>query len=241
MEPIVSIENASFRFAGPARPARGFKDVSFSLFPGEFLSVIGPSGAGKSTLLRAIAGVIQETKGRIVRNFKKPAMVFQGHGIFPWQTVLENAAFGLAMEAVPARERERRAREKLNEVGLSGLEERYPNELSGGQRQRVAVARALAVEPDLLLMDEPLASLDSLTAASLKKDVLELWKRYHMAVVLVSHLIPDAVELSDRIVIFKSDGSVQKITPVELPRPRDARSQEFFTEVDALTKALSMP
>lgn len=235
---IITLENASFRFADSEKHAFAFRDISFSVGESEFISIVGPSGAGKSTVLRAIAGVIKETKGTIKRNFKKPAMIFQGHGIFPWLTVLENTAFGLSMEGVPKHEREKIAREKLKEAGLSGLEERYPHQLSGGQRQRVAIARALAISPDLLLMDEPFASLDSITATSLKKDVIDLWTRYKMAVVMVNHLIPDAIELSDRIVVFKGDGVMEKIIPVSLPRPRDTRSKEFFAASDALTREL---
>ncbi len=236
---IVSIDNASYRFRDAKPHAFAFKDVSFFIARGEFLSVIGPSGAGKSTLLRSIAGLIPKTTGTIVRNFSEPAMVFQGHGIFPWLTIIENAAFGLHMRGMPKEKREKIAREKLKEVGLGGLEERYPHQLSGGQKQRVAIARAVAIEPDLLLMDEPFSSLDSITAASLKKDVLGLWQRYSMTVLMVNHLVSDAIELSDRVVVLTQEpGMVKKIITIGLPRPRDTRSKEFFELVDHLTALL---
>lgn len=238
-KPAVSLNAVSFRFPDAAKHAFAFKDISFSLGAGEFACVVGPSGAGKSTLLRVVAGVIAPSKGVVERNFKKPAMVFQGHGLFPWLSALNNTAFGLRMEGVPEEKRIHVAREKLREVGLAGFENRFPHQLSGGQRQRVAIARALAIEPDLLLMDEPFASLDTLTATALKKDVLALWGRYKMAILMVSHLIGDAVELSDRIVVFKKDGTVHEIVPVSLPRPRDTRSAEFFKAVDMLTDVLS--
>ena len=233
---VLSLERATFRFKDAKKSSYAFKDVSFSLAEKEFVSIIGPSGAGKSTLLRAIAGVIFLTSGTVVKNFKKPAMIFQGHGIFPWLTALDNAAFGLFMEGMPKQARQKRAREKMKEVGLAGLEERYPHQLSGGQRQRVAIARAIAIEPDLLLMDEPFASLDSLTSTSLKKDILELWERYKMSVLMVNHIIADAVELSDRVIIFsKEPGTIRKIETIELPRPRDTRSKDFFLVSDRLT------
>lgn len=235
-EPIVKVAEASFRFPGTKRHEYAFKDVSFSVAPGEFVSIIGPSGGGKTTLLRAIAGVITESSGSIERNFKCSAMIFQGHGIFPWLTVLQNAAFGLQMEGVGKAERERIAHEKLKEVELHTLADRYPHQLSGGQRQRVAVARAIAVEPDLLVMDEPFSSLDSITAHALKQDILRIWQKYRMTVLMVNHLIPDAVELSDRVVVFsKEPGTIKEIAHIRLPRPRDTRSKEFFEYVDRLT------
>ncbi len=240
-KPIVELKNTSYHFADAKKHEYAFKDVSFSVGAGEFVSIIGPSGGGKSTLLRVIAGVIPESTGTAMRNFTRAGMIFQGHGIFPWLTVLENVAFGLKMENMPRKERERIAREKLKEVGLGGFEKRFPHQLSGGQKQRVAVARAIAVNPDLLIMDEPFSSLDSITAHALKLDVLELWKRYGMAVIMVNHLIPDAVELSDRIIVFgKEAGKMQEIVEITLPRPRDTRSKEFFELSDKLTNQLSI-
>ncbi|MBI3573867.1 ABC transporter ATP-binding protein [Candidatus Kaiserbacteria bacterium] len=237
--PIVRLAGASYRYPEAKAHMLAFKDVSFSIAQGEFVSLIGPSGTGKTTVLRTIAGVITESKGTIERNFKRLAMVFQGHGIFPWQTVLENAAFGLAMDGMGKKEREKIAREKLTEAGLAGLEDRYPHQLSGGQKQRVAIARAIAIEPDLLLMDEPFASLDSLTATSLKKDVLLMWHRYHMTVVMVNHLIPDAVELSDRVIVMGGEpGIVKHSVFIALPRPRNTRSEGFYKESDALIRLL---
>ena len=233
---MVRVENASFRFSDSKKHEYAFKDISFSLGKGEFLSVIGPSGGGKSTLMRTVAGVISETAGKIERNFNRSAMIFQGHGIFPWLTVLENAAFGLQMSGMGKAEREKIGREKLKEVELHHLADRYPHQLSGGQKQRVAVARAIAINPDLLIMDEPFSSLDSITADTLKKDILRIWSTYKMTVLMVNHLIPDAVELSDRIIIFsKEPGEIKEIMKVALPRPRDARSKEFFAYVDKLT------
>lgn len=213
------------------------KDVSFSVPAGGFVSIIGPSGAGKSTLMRVILGLMPHQSGDIVRNFSRPAMVFQNYALFPWLTALDNVAFGLRMEGVGRRERERIAREKLREVGLGHLEEYYPGALSGGQRQRVGLARALAISPDLLIMDEPFSNLDTITSESLKADLLKIWRTYGMTILMVNHLIPDAIELSDQIIVMSSHpGRVEKILAVDLPRPREVRGAQFFKEVDLLTE-----
>ncbi|HEU5114341.1 MAG TPA: ABC transporter ATP-binding protein, partial [Candidatus Paceibacterota bacterium] len=204
---------------------------------GTFVSLMGPSGCGKSTLLRIIAGLETPEKGAVERGFKELSMVFQNHAIFPWLTVRENAAFGLEMKGVPLAERNRIAEEKLREVGLIGpdfdLSNSYPNQLSGGQKQRVSVARALAVAPEILLMDEPFSSLDSITAERLKTDIFRLFKKYNMTVVMVNHLIEDAIELSDEIIVLsKAPGTVKEKIRVDLPYPRDNRSTHFFSLVD---------
>ncbi len=213
------------------------KDISFSIPAGSFVSIIGPSGAGKSTLMRVILGLMKQTSGDIVRNFSRPAMVFQNYALFPWLSALDNVAFGLRMQGVPIVEREKIAREKLMEVGLGHLQNHYPAALSGGQRQRVGLARALAISPDLLIMDEPFSNLDTITAEALKADLLKIWRSYGMTIVMVNHLIPDAIELSDQIIVMGAHpGTVEKTLSVNLPRPRDVRSPQFFKEVDLLTE-----
>ncbi len=234
---VLSRVCASFADEGKEVPA--LKDISFSVPTGGFVSIIGPSGAGKSTLLRVILGLMPHASGTIVRNFSRPAMVFQNYALFPWLSALENTAFGLRMEGVPRRERERIAREKLKEVGLGHLENHYPVALSGGQRQRVGLARALAISPDLLIMDEPFSNLDTITAEALKADLLKIWRAYGMTVLMVNHLVPDAVELSDQIIVMGAHpGHVEKIMSVDLPRPRDARGAQFFKHVDSLTEII---
>lgn len=213
------------------------KDISFSVPKGSFLSIIGPSGAGKSTLMRVILGLMPHESGEVVRNFSRPAMVFQNYALFPWLTALQNTEFGLHMQGMPKKERERVAREKLREVGLERFEGHYPAMLSGGQRQRVGLARALAISPDLLIMDEPFSNLDTITSESLKADLLKIWRSYGMTIVMVNHLIPDAIELSDQIIIMAAHpGRVEKTINVDLTRPRDTRSDKFFTQVDLLTE-----
>ena len=223
-------------FADEKRNTPALKEISFSIAKGSFVSFVGPSGAGKTTLMRVILGLMPISSGTIVRNFSRPAMVFQNYALFPWLTALENVAFGLRMSGTSRKERERIAREKLREVGLDHLENHYPNALSGGQRQRVGLARALAISPDLLIMDEPFSNLDTITAESLKTDLLKLWRSYGMTILMVNHLIPDAVELSDEIVIMGAHpGCVQETVSIKLSRPRDTRTERFFKEVDYLT------
>ena len=214
-------------------------DVSFALPAGGFVSIIGPSGAGKSTLMRVILGLMPHTSGTVVRNFSKPAMVFQNYALFPWLTALDNVAFGLKMEGVARKDREHIARAKLTEVGLEHLENHYPSALSGGQRQRVGLARALAISPDLLIMDEPFSNLDTITVEALKADLLKIWRSYGMAILMVNHLIPDAIELSDQIIVMGAHpGHIEKIVPIDLTRPRDPRSPQFFKQVDYLTEII---
>ncbi len=237
---ILKIENLSHSFEKGGK-TKVLERVTFSVERGSFVSIMGPSGCGKSTLLRLIAGLQPVQKGTIERDFKELAMVFQSHAIFPWLTVRQNAAFGLDMKGTPASAVEKRAivDEKLREVGLIGpdgdLGDSYPNQLSGGQKQRVSVARALAVSPEILLMDEPFSSLDSITAERLKADIFRLFKKYNMTVVMVNHLIEDAIELSDEIIILtKVPGTVKEKIKIDLPYPRDNRSTHFFALVDKI-------
>lgn len=234
------LSKVSARFADEReREAFVLKDITFSVAKGSFVSIAGPSGAGKSTLMRVILGLMKPESGHVVRNFAKSAMVFQNYAIFPWLSALDNVAYGLKMQGMGKQEREKLAREKLAEVGLGHLERRYPAALSGGQRQRVGLARALAVSPDLLIMDEPFSSLDTITAEALKADLLKIWRTYGMTIVMVNHLIPDAVELSDQVIVMEAKpGRITETLAITLPRPRDPRSQHFFREVDYLTEAI---
>lgn len=240
LTPVLTLKNVSFRFNDePEIDRMVLQDISFSVPAGAFVSLVGPSGAGKSTLLRVIAGRLPGATGTIDRNYRKMAMIFQSFALFPWLTALENAAFGLEMENVPKEKRERIAREKLHEVGLAGEEHRYPNELSGGMRQRVSIARALAVSPDLLLMDEPFSSLDSITASALKDDILALWEKYKMTILMVNHLLPDAVELSDDIyVVGGAPATVLHRHTIKIDRPRNPRSEAAFLLTDQLVSEI---
>ncbi len=237
-QPILVLSRVSARFADDKKNY-ALKDITLTVPAGAFVSIIGPSGAGKSTLMRIILGFMPHESGTIVRNFERPAMVFQNYALFPWLSAIDNVAFGLKMAGVPRAKREHIAREKLREVGLEHVAEHYPAALSGGQRQRVGLARALAISPDLLIMDEPFSNLDTITSEALKQDLLKIWRQYGITILMVNHLIPDAIELSDQIIVMGAHpGRVEKTITVDLPRPRDTRAERFYTQVDLLTEVV---
>jgi NitT/TauT family transport system ATP-binding protein len=214
-------------------------NVSIDIHPGEFVSIIGPSGCGKSTFLKIIANLIKSQKGSIESDSKEMSMIFQNFALFPWLTVKENVEFGLKMRGIAKKDREKIVAEKIQEVELSGFENKYPSELSGGMKQRVGIARALAVNPDLLLMDEPFSSLDEITAEHLRTKLQEIWLKYKMTIIMVTHLVEEAVELSDRIVIFSQRPAFVKDTVVvNIERPRNKRSKEYYDLVDQVEEQI---
>jgi NitT/TauT family transport system ATP-binding protein len=223
--------------------------IEFTIKPGEFVSIIGPSGCGKSTLLRIIHGLIRADEGearlgdtRVEGCSDRCAMVFQGVNLFPWRTAKRNVAFGLEMRGVGAKERESRAMELLEVVGLQGFEESYPAQLSGGMQQRVGLARALAVDPDILYMDEPFGALDAQTKVLLQAELYELVKRFQKTVLFVTHDMEEAVFLSDRVIVMSArPGRVLEDVHVDLPHPRtDAvrRTAEFGVLKDRVWEML---
>lgn len=215
------------------------KNISFEVCPREFVSLVGPSGCGKSTLLKILAGLIKTKHGSVISQSQKTSMVFQNFAIFPWLTVKNNVEYGLKMEGVAGAKRKEMALAKIKEVGLAGSENQYPRKLSGGMQQRVGVARALAIEPDLLLMDEPFSSLDVLTAEKLRSELLDLCLKYKMTIIMVTHQVEEAVEMSDRIIVLgPRPTTVKEIIEVNLPRPRDKRSKEYYKLVDKITKII---
>jgi len=201
----------------------------------EFVCILGSSGCGKTTLLRMIAGLDAAESGAILLDGQemkgtspKVGMVFQEYSLFPWRTVIDNIAFGLEMHGMKRDERYRIAEQYLKLVNLAQFRDSYPSELSGGMRQRVAVARALALDPVLLLMDEPFGALDAQTRNMLQTELLEIWQKTKNTVVFITHSVDEAVFLSDRIVVLTPrPGRVCRIFPVHLPRPRDRTSPEF--------------
>src|SRR3954464_6671218 len=224
--------------------------VDFTLRDGEIVAILGRSGAGKSTFLRILAGLVEPSEGRggyrgmpVAGPVRGVAMVFQSFALFPWLTVLGNVELGLEAQGVPAAERRRRAVETIDQIGLDGFENAYPKELSGGMRQRVGFARALVVEPDILLLDEPFSQLDVLTAETLRNDLTELWVQRRIptkGIVLVSHNIEEAVEMADRILIFGNDpGRINAEIRVPLPRPRDWENPVFSHIVDQVYPLLT--
>jgi NitT/TauT family transport system ATP-binding protein len=202
------------------------RDVSLRVEPGEFVSVVGPSGCGKTTILNMIAGFLPHTGGRILVDGTPVdgpgpdrGVVFQSFALFPWKTVLDNVGFGPKMRGVPRAERDRIAREYLALAGLAHAADRYPAELSGGMQQRVGVVRALANEPDVLLMDEPFASVDAQTRLMLQEELTRIWQQRRTTVLFITHDVPEAVFLASRVVVL-SKGLVLDDMPVPLPHPR---------------------
>lgn len=231
------------------RHVTAVSDVSLEIHTGEFVSIVGPSGCGKTTLLNMVAGFIPPSEGEILlgsRQVKGPGpdrgVVFQNFALFPWKTVLDNVAFGLKMRGLAREERERIAGEYVVLVGLSGAEGRYPNELSGGMQQRVGVARALANSPDLLLMDEPFASVDAQTRMTLQEELTRIWEARHPTILFVTHDVDEAVFLSDRVIVLsKPPGTVRAEIPIALPRPRSwSRAVEDSAFKTLVAKVLAL-
>ncbi|MDW5316912.1 ABC transporter ATP-binding protein [Rhizobium sp. PL01] len=212
--------------------------VNLTIRKGEFVTLVGPSGSGKSVLLDVIGGLTQATSGKVEIDGKiitkpdpKTGYVFQQYALFPWRTALANIEYALEVRGVGKRERTEKARYFLSLFGLSGFEDRFPNQLSGGMQQRVAIARALAADPEVLLMDEPFAALDAQTREILQSELLRIWEKINTTVVFVTHSIDEAIYLADRIVIMTArPGQVKEIFDIDLPRPRDGdiRSSTAF-------------
>jgi NitT/TauT family transport system ATP-binding protein len=225
-------------------------NIDFALAEGEIVAILGKSGSGKSTFLRIIAGLTPPSSG-VVEYRGQPvnspaqgiAMVFQTFALFPWLTVLGNVELGLEAQGVPRAERRQRAIAAIDLIGLDGFESAYPKELSGGMRQRVGFARALVVNPDVLLLDEPFSALDVLTAETLRGDILDLWLAHRIptkGIIIVSHNIEEAVELADRIIIFGSDpATIRADIPVPMARPRDVNGAAFRRLVDEVYTLLT--
>ncbi|MCE2530250.1 MAG: ABC transporter ATP-binding protein [Acidimicrobiia bacterium] len=204
-------------------------NISFRLSEGDFVSLLGPSGCGKSTLLNLVAGLLAPTSGTITRDgieVTAPgpdrSMVFQDDAVFPWYTVVQNVEYGLRVKGVEKRERREKAQGFVDLVGLSGREDAYPYQLSGGMRKRVDVARALAAEPDVLLMDEPFASLDAMTKTRLQAEFLRIWENSRATVLFVTHDVEEALYLSERVFVMSTEpGRLFHLTDVPFPHPRE--------------------
>ena len=227
-----------------SEPFTIFKDVNLSLRDGEFVSVVGPSGCGKTTMLRVINGLMPRTAGEILIDGKSAddmdhelvmGFVFQGASLLPWRTSLRNVLLGVEGRGQNADSAEKVARKYLELVGLAGFENHYPHELSGGMQQRVNLARALAINPRILLMDEPFAALDAQTRNFMQLELLRIWRETKKTVIFVTHMIAEAILLSDRVVVFTHrPGTIRSEFQVPLPRPRtmEMRSDPRFLELE---------
>src|SRR5258705_6071946 len=230
MAPFIQAQNLSLSFRPKNRaPVTALTDLNLAVARGEFISIVGPSGCGKSTFLNILLGLIKQDSGTLELNgtpitgpSQERAMVFQEFGLLPWRTVAANIELGLELKGTPTAARTERATELIQLVGLNGFERHYPHELSGGMKQRVGLARALATEPQVLLMDEPFAALDAQTRDLMQTELLQIWERTKKTVLFVTHSIEEAAYLSDRVIIMTArPGRTKDVLQIGLPRPRD--------------------
>jgi len=233
--PILAISRVTKRFQVDDGDIEALARVDLAIERGQFICLIGASGCGKSTLLRLVAGFEEPTSGEVSvagRKVTGPGrdrgMVFQDYALFPWMTVRQNIGFGPRQRGLPRREIDAIAGEHLKLVGLERFADRYPSQLSGGMKQRVAIARVLANNADILLMDEPFGALDALTREQLQRELLQIWERTGVTCIFVTHSVEEAVLLADRVVVMSAGpGRIESDVKVDLPRPRDVSSPEF--------------
>jgi NitT/TauT family transport system ATP-binding protein len=225
----VSVRNLCMAYEGRNRgEITVLNKISLDVKPEEFICIVGPSGCGKTTFIRIIDGLVKATSGEVYINGSRVsepgydrAFVFQADSLYPWRTVLDNIAFGLEIQGVQRSERYSKARELVKMTGLKGFESHYPHELSGGMRQRVNLARALAVDPEIILMDEPFASLDAQTREVMQQELLKVWSKRKKTVIFITHQIDEAVYLADRVIVFSArPATIKAEIPVRIPRPR---------------------
>jgi NitT/TauT family transport system ATP-binding protein len=225
---VLEVDRLGRAFGAGDGTVTALREISFRVHRREFVCVIGPSGCGKSTLIRILAGLESPTSGRVLldgREVNGPGpdrgMVFQGYTLFPWLTVTRNVMFGLEMKGLPPTQAESEARQWIDLVGLARFADAYPAQLSGGMKQRTAIARALAAQPRILLMDEPFGALDAQTRCQMQSHLLEIWRNVDVTILFITHDLDEAILLADRILVLKANpGEVQELIEVPVPRPR---------------------
>ena len=244
MVPCIQARDITLTFKPKNRdPVTALKSLTLDVSQGEFVSIVGPSGCGKSTFLNILLGLLKPDTGEMRLNGKQitgpgqeRAMVFQEFGLLPWRTVLANIELGLELKGIQPSVRRERGMELIKMAGLIGFENHYPHELSGGMKQRVGLARALATDPEVLLMDEPFAALDAQTRDLMQAELLQIWDRAKKTVIFVTHSIEEAAYLSDRVIVISArPGRTKDIIKIHLPRPRDyeMRLSPEFNEIKA--------
>jgi NitT/TauT family transport system ATP-binding protein len=245
----VAVEALSMEFLSRGQRLVALQNVDLDIAPGEFFVIVGPSGCGKTTLLRVLQGLAPPTRGRILVGGKvvtgpgtDRGFVFQQDALYPWRSVLRNVGFGLELQGVAKAQARARAHAMIDLVGLNGFESHYPHELSGGMRQRVNLARALAIEPAILLMDEPFAALDALTRETMQHELLRIAAAAGTTVIFITHQIDESVFLGDRVAVFATrPGRLQEIIPIDLPRPRPPgikQTPEFQSHVARIVRLI---
>ncbi len=243
--PLIKLDHVMKEFPREHSSLLVLDNISIEIQDGEFVALVGPSGSGKSTLLRIMSGLITPSGGRVIYKDKpltgvnlESAMVFQSFALLPWLTVQENVELGLEARRVSIPDRKKKAEFYIEQVGLAGFEEAYPRELSGGMKQRVGLARALAIEPKVLSMDEPFSALDALTAANLREEVIKLWSEETFpveTVIMVTHLIEEAVAMASRVLVMSAHpGRIVGDIKIDLPYPRNKMDDQFNQYCDNL-------
>jgi NitT/TauT family transport system ATP-binding protein len=248
-EPLLQVRDVSKVYPGEGKSTTVFEDINFDVYK-EFLCIVGPSGCGKSTLLRIIDGLDKPTSGQVLFHgdpittpSPKIGVIFQTFALIPWKTVLSNVEMAIEALPIPKYEQLKIAMKYIQDVGLEGFETAYPKELSGGMKQRVGIARALALQPEVLLMDEPFSSLDALTAENLRREVLEIWRDPVYAtncVVMVTHNVQEAVYMADRVIVLNHrPATIVDDVRITLERPRNQRDPAMFDYSDRIISKIS--
>ncbi len=244
----IEVKDACKNYTQDGKEFTALDHVSLEVEKGEFICLLGPSGCGKSTLLNALAG-FEKVNGGTIRidgkDVEAPTInhitIFQNYGLLPWRNILKNVELGLESKKTPKKERSEIAKKYLELVGLGGYEKRYPKQLSGGQQQRVAIARGLAVDPDIIFMDEPFGALDAITRMKLQEDILRISREEKKTIIFVTHDIEEAVFLADRIVVMMADpGRIKSIVKVPLGAHRDRTGEEFLYVRDKIFELFNM-
>ncbi len=242
----LQVENLNIVFSRDGKTTPVLQDINLGVSAGEFVCIVGPSGCGKSTLLNVMGGFLSPTSGSVKIDGEvvqgpdpRRVFVFQERGVFPWLTVEGNIGFGLFK--LPAAERNQRIAHYIKMVGLQGFEEAYPSELSGGMKQRLEVARALAVNPDMLYLDEPFGALDSITRHIMRGELLRIWEAERKTIVFVTHDIDEAVQMADRVMVLSARPAVvQQIVTIDIPHPRDISSPRYLQLRDGILQQIGL-
>lgn len=232
-QPVLRVEDVSVTYEREDFSLLAVDSVSLDIFEGEFVCLVGASGCGKTTLLKAMNGLLEPSSGRVLVNGNRAnprkgdmAMVFQQDSLFPWRTVQQNVRFGLDVRGRRNDRTDKRADDVIGLVKLRGFEKHYPHELSGGMRQRANLARAFAVDPEVLLMDEPFAALDAQTREIMQTELIEIWDTQRKTVLFITHQLDEAVLLADRVIVMSAHpGRIREIVDIDIPRPRDLRTK----------------
>jgi len=242
----VSVRGVSVQFRRDRDSLSVLENINISVHEGEFVCILGPSGCGKSTLLNVVAGFLRPSAGEVRIDDEKVdgpdprrIFVFQERGVFPWLTVEENVGFGLSK--LPAAERRERIAHYVHLVGLPGFEKAYPSELSGGMKQRLEVARALAVNPDVLLLDEPFGALDSITRLLMRSELLRIWEAEKKTILFVTHDIEESVQLADRVIVMSArPAEIRTVVEIDIPHPRDLSSPRYLQLRDRIFEEIGL-